>query len=95
MADAGTRCHGCGHARHRPGDCATFYGTEPQKCMCNRGADFAWLVSTLLGVQADHVFRDTTTCICGYKPTTERDWRWHVAGNQAEAVLQAMEGAIV
>ncbi len=52
--------------------------------------DFSGIVSILLGVEADHVFADTTTCRCGYKPADQKDWRYHVAGNQAEAVLTAL-----
>ena len=52
------------------------------------GLAFDEVVSKLLGVKADHVFTNTTTCRCGYKPKNLRDWDRHVAENQAIAVLE-------
>jgi hypothetical protein len=50
---------------------------------------FYELVSLLLGVKADHLYETTTRCRCGYEPTDEGDWNYHVAGNQADAILRA------
>lgn len=49
--------------------------------------ELAEAVSVLLGVKADHVFIDTTTCRCGYKPEDGHDWDRHIAEDQARAVL--------
>jgi hypothetical protein len=50
------------------------------------------MASVLLGAKADHVFADTTTCRCSYKPNDSRDWDWHVAINQAIALIDAGSG---
>jgi hypothetical protein len=73
-------------------------GVDPAKVEAEKvkvlaeGLVFDEIVDKLLGVKADHVFTDTTTCRCGYKPADERDWNRHVAEDQAMAIL-ALGGA--
>ena len=83
----------CNHTEAKKGDgCHRTDGIWTKLVPAVAERTFDETVSLLLGVQADHVYTDTTTCRCGYKPLHEKDWRWHVAGNQAEALLSIPDG---
>lgn len=45
------------------------------------------LVDLAMAARDEHVFMNTTTCTCGFKPSTSVDWERHRMGVALDAVI--------
>ena len=48
---------------------------------------FADLVTRMRDAQQAHLFAETTTCVCGFKPVTGEDWERHQLAVALQAIL--------